>query len=294
MIFYSTADQTYNTTAPTGALAGSGWQWVGYWGAFQGTPIGPHHFLAARHIGGNVGDSFTYGGVNYTTTAYYDDTASDLRIWEVVGTFPSWASIYRTSDEVGNSLVVFGRGLSRGTPVMVNGSLAGWQWGSGTGPLRWGVNTVVSVEDGGSYWGSLLYALFQASDDPNEADLATYDSSGPVFINDGSGWKLAGVAAAVDGPFNTSTTGDGFLGAIFDARGLYFGGPGNWQLITGSSPVPTGFYATQVSARAAWIDSIVPPACEATDTPLLSDPEKIVLLVMIGGVGAFALGRRVA
>ena len=80
MIFYSTADPTFNTTAPSGDLVGSGWQWVGTWQGLQGTPIGPHHFIAAQHIGGSVGDSFTLGGVTYTTTAFFDEPDSDLRI----------------------------------------------------------------------------------------------------------------------------------------------------------------------------------------------------------------------
>jgi len=36
MIFYSTADPNYNTTAPTGMLANSGWQWVGVWRGLSG------------------------------------------------------------------------------------------------------------------------------------------------------------------------------------------------------------------------------------------------------------------
>ena len=32
---------------------------------------------------------------------------------------------------------------------------------------------------------------------------------------------------------------------------------GHWQLISGSKPVPMGFYATRISTRAAWIDSVL-------------------------------------
>jgi hypothetical protein len=133
-----------------------------------------------------------------------------------------------------------------------------------------------------------------ASANPNLADLAEGDSSGPVFINNGSGWKLAGIAAAVDGPFSTTDSGDGFEAALFDARGLYYGGSGDWQLITGSEPVPTGFYATRVSARTAWIDSIVPPDCPATDSPALSGPQMFAFVAALLGTGAFFLRRRTA
>src|SRR5208283_5344842 len=73
IIFYFTADPDYNTTAPTGSLAGSGWQWVGSWGGFQGTVIGPHHFLAAQHVGGVPGDPFVFQGVSYRAVAFIDD-----------------------------------------------------------------------------------------------------------------------------------------------------------------------------------------------------------------------------
>jgi len=117
VIFYSTADPDYNTTAPTGSLSGSGWQWVGSIDGYPGTPIGPHHFLAAKHIGGAVGDTYTFNGTPYSTTAYYDDPTSDLRIWQVDGTLPTRAPIYRGSAEVGQGLVVFGTGLSRGDEI---------------------------------------------------------------------------------------------------------------------------------------------------------------------------------
>jgi hypothetical protein len=294
VIFFSTADPNYNTTAPTGALADSGWQWVGSWGGFQGTPIGPHHFLAARHVGGAVGDPFVFNGVSYPTTAFFDDSASDLRIWAVNGTFPTWAPLYRSSSEVGRPLIAFGRGLSRGAEVTVNGVLKGWQWGAGGGVLRWGQNTVSSLQNGGSYWGELLYATFDQAGGSNEAHLATGDSSGPAFINDGGGWKLAGVAATVDAYFSTTGTDSGFNAAIFDARGLYYGSTGSWKLVTGASPVPSGFYATRVSIRAAWIDGVVPPVNDSSDVPLLTPAGSLVLAAMLFGVGAgFLRGPRV-
>ena len=293
IIYYSTSDPNYNTTAPTGALADSGWQWVGYWGGFQAAPISPHHFLAARHVGGSVGDSFVLNGVTYTTTAFYDDAATDLRIWQISGTFPSWAPLYRSSDETGRTLMVFGRGLTRGAEVTAFGALRGWLWGSGDGRLRWGQNTVSSTLTGVSYWGDLLYATFDQSGGANEAHLATGDSSGPVFINDGAGWKLAGVAAAVDGPFNTSPTGTAFNAALFDVRGVYAHTTSDtvWTLITGSSPVPSGLYATRVSARVAWIDTIVPPETPGGDAPLLTPPLLGLLAVLLAGCGIWFLPR---
>ena len=39
VILYATGDPEANTSAPTGDLVDSGWQWAGLWGSFMGTPI---------------------------------------------------------------------------------------------------------------------------------------------------------------------------------------------------------------------------------------------------------------
>lgn len=296
IIFYSTADPAYNTTAPTGTLAGSGWQWVGSWAGFQGTPIGPHHFLTARHIGGTVGDPIVLDGVSYPTVAVFDDTASDLRIYQISGTFPSWAQLYRGTAEVNQTLVVFGRGWIRGAEVRnAANALRGWQWSAPDGQLRWGKNVFTSTFTA-PYWGELISAAFNATGGADEAHLALGDSSGPVFINDGTGWKLAGIAAAVDGPFNTTNTGAGFNAAIFDLRGLYYGGNPTWELIGGSLPIPSSFYATRVSVRTAWIDSIVPTTTStpvaAVHVPALTPLWSATLVALLAAGGARALARR--
>jgi len=261
VIFHSTGDINFNTAAPTGQLADSGWQWVGNWNGFQGTAIGPNQFVTARHIGGSVGASFQLNGVGYVTTAAFDDAGSDLRVWKVSGTFPSWAPVYRTNDEEGRTMVAFGRGMIRGSEVKVGSVLKGWTYAPGDGRLRWGTNTVRGTSYGGAYWGELLYASFDATEGPNEAHLATGDSGGPVFVNNGSGWKLAGVAAYVTAFFNTSSSGTGFMAALFDIRELYYGGEaGPWSLIANPTPLASSFYVTRVSQRLAWIDSVIAAA----------------------------------
>jgi hypothetical protein len=296
VIFYSDGDPTHNTLPPSGTLTNSGWQSVGFWGGFQGAAIGPHHFLTARHVGGAVGDPIVMNGVSYTTVASFEDTVSDLRILEVSQTFPTWASLYRAHNEVGRGLVVFGRGLTRGAEVrdVASNTLRGWQWGPGDGRLRWGENVIKSTVNGGAYWGELLYAAFDAAGGTNEAHLAEGDSSGPVFINEGTGWKLAGIAAAVDGSFNTTNAGPGFSAAIFDARGLYYGSNGNWTLVGGTVPSPSGFYASRISVRTAWIDGIVsaPSAADSGDVPLLNSTGSLTFAVVLLGTGTFFLRRQ--
>ncbi len=276
LVFFATGDPSHNTSPPAGALTGSGWQWVGSFGRFQGTPVGPRHFLAARHIGLPVGTPLVLNGVSYPTTAFFDDAGSDLRLWQIDGTFASWAPLYRGSGEVGQPFVVFGRGAGRGGEIRnAAGELRGWAWGGGAGTLRWGRNVVASVVNGGAYWGELLYATFDQKGGADEAHLTGGDSSSPMLIQDGGAWKLAGVAAAVDAYFNTANAGPGFAAALFDARGLYFGptpdGPWGSSPISGVVAVPSGFYLTRVSARAAWIDSILARLPQTIDFSPIAD-----------------------
>ncbi|MCX6908612.1 MAG: trypsin-like peptidase domain-containing protein [Verrucomicrobia bacterium] len=278
VVFHSTNDLTYNTTAPTGALANSGWQYEGSWSNFLGTAIAPSFFITAQHVGGNIGEPFTLNGTTYTTTAVYNDPGTDLAIWKVNATFSAWASLYTASSEVGSSLVVCGKGLGRGAEVWADGELKGWKW-SGNLTNRWGENVVTGTTN---YAGStLLYARFDAGAGTNEATLAGGDSGGGVFIQQNSTWRLAGVNYAVDGPFNTNDTGGGFNAAIFDEGGLYYKDGSSWIYVTNQTDnIPTSFYATSISARQSWINSIIIPE------PATS------LLTAVGTSGLFLTVRR--
>src|SRR3954453_5899851 len=133
VILYGTDDPSINTAAPTGELAGSGWQYEGQFSGFVGTVIALNYFVTANHIGGSVGDVFYFNGDSYTTTAVFRDTASDLTVWQIAGTFPVQAPLYSSpaGSEVNLHLVVFGRGTQRGGPVFVgiDSHLGGWGWG---------------------------------------------------------------------------------------------------------------------------------------------------------------------
>ncbi len=267
VLFYSTGDPTYNSTAPTGVLANSGWQYEGLWGGFLGTPIAPQYFITAEHVGGAIGDTFVFGGIPYTTTAVFDDPQTDLRLWRICGTFPVYAPLYTATNEVGGNLVVFGRGTQRGAVVMTTNLFQvkahGWQWGSYDGVQRWGENVVASIVNGdgafgGSGIGEVLQANFDANGGPNECQLSVGDSAGAVFMKDGPTWKLAAINYAVTGPYSTSATGPGFSAAIFDEGGLYKAVGANWVLTPDlPSPQPGSFYSTRVSSRTDWIKSVL-------------------------------------
>jgi hypothetical protein len=275
VMFYSTGDPTHNqNTAPSGPLAGSGWQYQGYFGGFLGTAISPKHFITAAHIGVAdstfISKSFFHGGP--TDVAYTVDTTfngglgyrtipgTDLRVFQITGTFPDYAPLYTKTDEVGKGLVVVGRGTQRGVEVIVGGELKGWKWGPADGQVRWGTNTVSAAVSSGV--GDLLLAEFNAGAGGDEAHLSAGDSGGAVFINDGGIWKLAGINYAVEGSFDTNNEVDDFEfeAALFDMGGLHVGSDGpppNWTLIPeGVNDVPSRFAANRISSYAGAIYAI--------------------------------------
>ncbi len=269
VILYGTGDPTANTTAPTGALAGSGWQYEGQFGAYLGTPIGSNYFITAGHIGGAslVGTAFVYQGTSYTTTAAYKDPNSDLCIYKVNGTFTSIAPLYtKPGGEVGLQMTVFGRGTQRGSDVIVgdgaNQHVGGWLWGSSDSVERWGTNTVSQIVTDPTL-GPLVYATFDASGGPNEATLSAGDSGGGVFVQDTDGqWKLAGINYGVDDPFYRSATGSGgFYGAMFDTTGLYED-DGMGGYVTANNPA--GMYASEIAGDLGFIDGVVPEPSSGT------------------------------
>ena len=198
IILFRTDDPTANTNAPTDDPAGSGWNYEGVWGSFLGTPIAPHFFLSAAHIG-QAGSNFVYHGATYTLAGNFQDPFSDLDMWQVNETFPSFAPLYTNNDEVGQRLVAIGRGTQRGSAVLVNEQLRGWYWGAGDGVERWGENIVSDIATFTSGPNDAIYATFDQNGLTNECDFSSGDSGGAVFINDAGVWKLAGINYAVDG-----------------------------------------------------------------------------------------------
>lgn len=278
VILYGSGDPTYNTSPPTGSITNSGWDLEGTWGAFLGTPIAPNLFVTAKHIGGQVGGIFTFRGVGYTVIDSFVDSQTDLHIFKVCGIFPAYAELYTSGNEVGKTMVVFGRGTQRGATVLGNTTTGGteskgWKWGGGDGIKRWGTNVVSTTTSGGTGLGDMLVANFDATGGTDECTLSGGDSGGAVFINDGAGWKLAGLNYAVDGPFNTTNSGPGFFAAIFDKGGLYETNSitGTWDYTVPNPLIdsPSSFYATRISANLTWINSIIAAESQSSYVPAL-------------------------
>ncbi len=253
-----------NTTAPTGTLAGSGWQFQGQWGNFLGTAISPYNFITSDAAGGNVGDSFVFGGVAYTTTKKTVDTlsgsgvGSDLVIWQVNKELPHYAPIHTVTDETGQSVAIFGRGAERGAAVTVSSSTRGWLWGAENHAQRWGQNQVALATD--AYTGYRQIQMnFDLGGGANEATYSIGDIGGGVFIKVGSVWELAALNAGVPWSFSkTGLPGSGFDAALYDTTSLYFGDDlSGW---TPEDPGTSSYYlATTISDKSFWVSVTVVP-----------------------------------
>ena len=260
VILFETGDPSVNTSAPGGALANSGWQYQGSWGGELGTPISPHFFISAAHIG-QASTLFFYQSGSYTLVRSFSLLGSDFLIWQIREIFPSFAPLYTKPDELSKHLVVMGRGTLRGDAIFMGPDLRGWAWGPDNGSVRWGENDVAEIVPYGGH--DLLHATFDQhslpGDHPNESHLSRGDSGGGLFINDGE-WKLAGINYAVDDLYTAPSSATQFAAAIFDARGYYTSDgkePPTFTQITGDSPMPTGFYASRISSELAWICSVI-------------------------------------
>ena len=243
-------------------------QYTGQWGGFLGTPIAPHYFVTANHLGNAGGGTFSFANGTATTTNYavsLAGTMDDLAIWKITGAgaFGLYAPVFYGADEAGQSLVSIGNGTTRGGAITQNGQLAGWQDGAG-GTLRsWQANrvdSVVQAQDigapggfGGDYLAFSFHRDLDAQGnllDPDAGIFSGGDSGGPTFVLDPSdnAYKLAGINSLVDTVNNAPNSGP-FTAALFDARGFY-SGP---DLITDASPVPLSSYATRLSSRQDFI-----------------------------------------
>jgi len=267
-----------NTSAPSGTLAGSGWQFEGLWaGSFTGTAIAPNYFITSSHVGA-LGDTFVFDGQTFTTTAQFvSPTSPDLAIYRVNGTFANYAPIYTGGDEVGKPMAVFGRGGGPAGSTTTDGvALNGWLWSSGTTALTWGTSVVTfagQVQNGVP--GEYLIWQFDKNLGPNTGGITSGDSGGGVFVLNNGVWQLAGVNFAADSPYNTqpgNPRDTRFLATLYDARGLYYNSD---SPIAGAQAVPSESAASRLSNESAWISGVI-------GTPAIPEPASVVL--MAGGL----------
>ncbi len=290
VILGDSGDPAKNTSTPGD---NSGWQYEGDFGGFLGTPIAPQYFLTAKHVSPGVGAEFHFHGEKFTTTEAHLDSASDLAIIKVDHAFPSYAPLYFSGSETGMELRVFGKGAQRGSELILNGILKGWNWGGGNVLQRWGRNTVSGFANYQTLGDNLLLqAEFDSPGLPSEAHLSAGDSGGGVFVFEDGLWKLAAINYAVDDLYAAPDAGTRFIAAAFDARGYYTpDGLGGFVQIDWNENVPTSFYSTRITPRLAWIigvtginPAILPPESFAENwLPSYFTPEQLTAIPSVAG-----------
>ena len=189
----------------------------GSFSSYIGTPIAPHYFATAAHIGGAAGQTISIDGSSFTVVA--EHTENDLAIWETDPAGPAFPSsviapIYTGSDEVGNDMVVVGRGGPRGPVITINGTDRGYYWTSqaSSAPYSWGEQSVGTIALDSNNAQYLAFSFAKQTDssgaitNPDQGALSPGDSGGGVFVRDPSDgiYKLAGISYGADGPFNVN------------------------------------------------------------------------------------------
>ncbi len=227
-------DGTQNTTMPTG---GQGWDYVGKIDHISAnssvTYIDNNWFITAYHVkhfdnptGALLGgSSYSIDGGSWTRITNSVGTDTDLAMFRVTSEVGLSGVIVSSSPANGTALTMIGNGRNRAIDQAFwnvsagtwaeNGSptnASGYHWATGS-TKRWGNNAKeadAGLVDDGFGVTDMFYTDFDAV--VGEAQGATYDSGGGVFVDGGSEWELAGVMIAVTGgtgqPANTSVFGN--------------------------------------------------------------------------------------
>lgn len=187
-VIIALGDGSGNTSAPPDD---PGWDYVGLSGGLSAVYLGNGWVISANHV--PIGD-VTLDGVIYP---YVPDSkirigGADLAVWQL-DPAPSWPLLPISSepDISGEPVIMAGNGFDRGASTNMCAPARGHLWAA-TQSKRWGENTVVgylpNIQGTDSFYTS--YDRFGLKD---EAQVATGDSGGGVFVKNGGEWQLAGV-----------------------------------------------------------------------------------------------------
>jgi len=235
-VVIDTLSGTGNTSAPGND---PGWSNVGFRGIGTGVYLGNRWVLTANHVGGGdivlgsgtysmlagSGQQLTNGG------AAGKSTSTDLYLYQIDRDpgLPALA-ISATTPANTTAVTMIGGGLDRGawktwqlntavspwtwTETNVSPNAAGYALGSSR-TMRWGTNAISGTgwaNIGGLDVSALQTAFNYSGVYSSEAQAATGDSGGAVFMSNGSGWELAGIMLATGAysgqPANTAVFGN--------------------------------------------------------------------------------------
>ena len=194
-VIIDSCDGTGNTGAPADD---PGWSHVGRRGGLTAIYMGNGWVLTANHVGeGDV----VLEGVTYPAV-----TGSKIRIGEAdLAVFQIDPSpglpilpISAATNLVGAEVTMIGNGRNRGPATSAcdppGPPIDGYEWGAGKS-MRWGTNVVDDYDN--VFSTEAFYTEFTEGGTGHEAQAATGDSGGAVFVKDEAVWKLAGEMFAI-------------------------------------------------------------------------------------------------
>lgn len=259
-LVYMNGPANRNTNAPTNNLVRQAWDLQGEFGFFLGTPIAKKWFVTVKHIGGNVGDTFTINNKKYKTTYKTNHPSADLTLWKVDSDFSSVATI---GDFGFGPSYVFGRGMIRGPEIFINtNQLRGWYWANGSSVKRWGTTSAsFSVSDPKSstvigYVSRKDPLYYDVAKDIAQdfCSVASGDSSGGVFKINNNQIELTGLIYAVSDRWSFTNSGPTYLSTLVDSGGLWLGvNPRNYVTDTKEYDFPSTWQAIDLSFYKKWI-----------------------------------------
>ena len=181
---------------------GFNWDYIGSVNSGSAVAVGQRYMITNRHFTTYVGHTVTVQGVDYTVqevinAPLFSGDAPDLRVIKLETPLPGYYDIYNgTFPGANDKVIMAGTGYS-GT-IDVPGSTYTWNTGTGR-QLRWGTNEQAGFTNitSGSYRSFCNILNFDVGDTEYEAGIASGDSGGGMFYNDGGTWKLAGIGAYV-------------------------------------------------------------------------------------------------
>ena len=216
-------------------------------GGGTGVPVSLYWLLTAKHVADDKTPAEVQVGSSiYTAVNVFYHPQADLALLQFStpvfssGHYPLYTGTFPVSPRLEGVLVGFG----------YNGTVSSHYYTPSTGGhnvKRWGTNMIDGTADNvviGSTTNDVIYMNFDSGDSPYEAGLATYDSGGPVLVNDSGVWKLAGINIAIGR--HRSGTPSGSFDRLYAVRI-----PAYADWITNTIPEPNTTVLLAVSAVVA-------------------------------------------